>query len=31
MSGQEIVAVFITVLAILSTLGLVLKKKGILH
>ena len=31
MSGQEIVAVFITVLAVLSTVGLILKKKGILH
>jgi len=31
MSGQEIVAVFITVLAVVSTVGLILKKKGVIH
>jgi len=31
MTGQEIVAVVITVLAVASTVGLILKKKGILH
>ena len=31
MDGQEIVAVFVTVMAVLSTIGLILKKKGILH
>ncbi len=31
MSGQEIVAVVVTVLAVVSTVGLILKRKGILH
>jgi len=31
MDGQEIVAVFVTIMAVLSTVGLILKKRGILH
>ena len=31
MTGQEIVAIFITVMAVVSTIGLILKKKGIIH
>jgi len=31
MDGQELIAVFITVLAVLSTVGLILKNKGVLH